>query len=181
MVNRECVRMAVLLAAGMLLAHAAIAAPLPCQVAESPPQDSIQVTRLRARMEGQREVRVRVNRDFVELTRPVLLDSAIAYHDAWFDRLERQDSTLPNPLPLARVSVVQVRGSRLSVPAMVLGGLALGVSVLGSTLLQNAIDSRNAMDRETTVRVTLLAFGIGAALGGAQSAFSDRWLTVYRR
>jgi len=151
------------------------------QAWQATPRDSIQLARLRAKMEGQREVRVRLTRDFVELTRPTLLDSAIAYHDAWFDRLERQDSTLPNPLPLAQVSAVQVRGRAVSVPAMMLGGLALGVSVLSSTLLQNAIDSRNAVDGGTTVRVTLLAFGVGVALGGAQSAFSSRWLTVYRR
>jgi len=166
----------------MLLVQAALAAPaVPPHAPEAHPQDSIQLVRLRGRMEGQQEVRVRRHRDFVELTRPRLVDSAIAYHEAWFDRLERQDSTLPNPLPLAQLSAVQVRGKAISVPAMVLGGLALGVSVLGSTLLQNAIDSRNALDGRTTVRVTLLAVGIGATLGGAQSAFSTRWLTVYRR
>lgn len=166
----------------MLLVQAALAAPpVPLPAPQSLRQDSIQLTRLRIKMEGQREVRVRVDRDYVELTRPTLLDSGIAYREAWFDRVERQDSTLPNPLPLAQVSVIQVRGRAVSVPAMALGGLALGVSVLGSTLLQRAIDSRNAPDGGTTVRVTLLAFGIGAALGGAQSAFSTRWMTVYRR
>jgi hypothetical protein len=166
----------------MLLVQAALAVPaVPLHAPRAIPQDSIQLARLRGRMEGQRDVRVRLNRDYVELTRPTLLDSAIAYHEAWFDRLERQDSSVPNPLPLAQVSAVQVRGKAISVPAMVLGGLALGVSVLGSTLLQNAIDSRNAPDGRTTVRVTLFAVGIGAALGGAQSAFSTRWLTVYRR
>jgi hypothetical protein len=173
--------MTALLPAGMLLVQAAlVAAPAPSPAPWTLRQDSVQLARLRARMQDQREVRVRVGRDFVELTRPRLVDSTIAYHDAWFDRLEARD-TLPNPLPLGQVSVVQVRGKGVSLPAVVFGGLSIGVSVLASSLLTKAIDSRNAPDGGTIVRVSLLGFGIGAVLGGAQSAFSTRWVTAYRR
>ncbi len=172
--------MTALVTAGMLLVQAALpAAPAPSPVPLAPPQDSAQLARLRTRIEGQREVRV--ERDYVELTRPTLLDSAIAYHDAWFDRVEAQERALPNPLPFTQLSVVQVRGRAVSVPAIVFGGLSLGVSILASTLLTKAIDPTNAPDGGTIVRVSLLGFGIGAALGGAQSAFSSRWVTVYRR
>src|SRR5574341_222144 len=95
------------------------------------PQDSAAVARLGARMGGQRAVRVRIERGWVQLTRPTLSGTGLGYREAWFDRPE-QDTVLPNPLPLALVSVAQVRGKRFSLPAVVLGGLTVGVSVLGS-------------------------------------------------
>ncbi len=141
-------------------------------------QDSAALVRLRARVAGQQAVRVRVGREWWEFTRPEITDSTIAYHDAWPDRLERQDSTLPNPLPLTQVSALQVQGKAV-LPAALFGGLSLGVSALASTLLTKVISPQTAPDGGTIVQVTLLGIGVGAAVGAAEGALRSRWVTVY--
>jgi hypothetical protein len=164
---------------GAVLLMQVITASSPARSAD-PPQDSAAVARLRERMAGQREVRVRIERGWVRLTRPMLGDAALAYREAWFDRLER-DTVLPNPLPLRLVSVAQVKGKGLSLPAVALGGLTVGVSVLASTLLSKAIAPTGAPDNATIFRASLLGFGVGATVGAAESVLIPRWVTVYRR
>lgn len=163
------------LAAGFLLLQAVSTAP-----AAPPPLDSADIARLRARMAGQQEIRVGVERDVVELTQPVFLDSVIAYRAAWSERRDGRDTALANPLPMAQVSMIQVRGKMLWRP-MLGGGLSLGVSILASTLLNNLLTEGNDTDGSTMVRLTLMGTGLGAALGALDGQLRTRWITVYRR
>jgi hypothetical protein len=162
---------------GILLVQAVSATPsTPAPVR----LDSTELARLRARLEDRRDVRVRIDRDYVELTQPVFLDTAIAYRRAWSDRLDDRDTTLTNPLPLARISSIQVRGKTVWQP-MLGGGLSLGVTVLASTLLNGLVNSNDDLDASTVARLTLMGVGVGAALGAADGALRTRWVTIYRR
>jgi hypothetical protein len=162
------------LAIGIVLAQVAAASVPPAVL------DSATTARLRARLAGQAEIRVTIERDMVELTEPVFLDSAIAYRRAWSTRREGRDTSLANPLPVAQVSSIQVRGKLIWQP-MLGGGLSLGVSVLATTLLNNLLTEGNDADGATVARLTLMGLGIGAALGAVQGTLSERWITVYRR
>lgn len=173
--------MSAFLGALLLMQAAVTSAPGAGTLYDDAAQDSTVAARLRVRLEGQREMRVRVDPGWVQLTRPSLGDAGLVYHEAWFDRPELSDTLLPNPLPLDLIAVAQVRGKRFSVPAVVLGGLAVGASVLASALLSKAIDSRNAPDNRIIIRGSLIGFGVGAAAGGVQGVLTTRWVTVYRR
>ncbi len=167
--------MAHALALGILLLQAPSTAPI-----APPALDSATTARLRARLAGQTEIRVTIERDMVELTAPVFLDSAIAYRRAWSTRREGRDTSLANPLPVAQVSSIQVRGKLIWQP-MLGGALSLGVSVLATTLLNNLLTEGNDADGATVARLTLMGLGIGAALGAVQGTLSERWITIYRR
>ena len=143
--------------------------------------DSATIARLRARVYGQDIIRVRVGSDLLELTRPRLLDTAIAFRDAWSDRLDGgRDTALANPLPLSRATLVQVRGKQIW-PSVIGGGLSLGISALGSLLLTKAFNTNSGIDGNEIVRVTALALGVGAAVGAADGALRTRWVTAWRR
>ena len=142
-------------------------------------QDSTGLTRLRARIDGQAVIRVQVGPDHLELDRPRFLDTAIAYRNAWSDSLAGRDTSLANPLPLSRVSVIQLRGRQIW-PSVLGGSLSIGVSALASMLLTKAVNSNSGIDGNEILRVTLIAFGAGAAVGAVDGVVRTRWVVVWR-
>ena len=162
-----------------LLQVPAAAAQAPLEPAPALP-DSAALARIRTRLEGKREVRVRVDREWAELTRPELVgDTALAYANAFFDRFESQERAA-NPLPLSQVSAVQVKGKAV-LPSVIGGSLSLGVSALASMLLTRAANSNSGIDGNELVRGTLIAFGAGAGVGALDGMLRTRWVTIWRR
>ncbi len=142
--------------------------------------DSVRLERLQARVNSQDRVRILTEWGRIELYDPRLTDEAITYARAQFARsLSGAVPAFPQPLPLSRVSQIQVRGSAAG------SGAIIGASVLGGLVLLVGIGAAAeggwfAPSAGEVVRATVVFAGIGALIGAAIGAGSGKWKTVYR-
>jgi Trk-type K+ transport system membrane component len=89
---------------------------------------------------------------------------------------------LPQPLPLADVTEVQVPAGNDAVHGAVVGGLLLGGLMLVAGVAASSCDAciTSGASAGDVISVTLVAGAIGAGIGALLGSTSTRWKTVYR-
>lgn len=126
---------------------------------------------------GRDEIRVLTRSGWVELYGPQLRLDSIVYAAAKID--PTRASELGLPLPLDRITEIQVRGSKAGTGALIGGVTSAGLNLAVMTSVCS--DSFWECDSGEIAAATLLSFAGGALWGALIGGRMKTWKTVYRK